>query len=302
MGWQTTVACLVRRHAFDFEAAGAEIGVEARLVREEFARQEFGAAQELEEPAEQLNASTFFEEQHNAKTDHESKREEVFERVLKCLGGGASRPLPESRVVEAWREQRAAEAAEEAKTYAVLAERAEMKKLAADRETLRRRFEPGSVDGIGEDPLAVNKSLVEPPTSLQLDTSGLDEILDAIEADYADRQCSDDLRGLFDLMDYASSNDFPQELDRKCIAVPPEADEEVVVAEPMDTFRCQTSRPSNLATAASTTPVPAKSSSTSKACLSRRNNYRMDTDQDSDDDDEDWRAQRFRYKQRADKC
>lgn len=180
MGWQAEVASLVRRHAFDFEAAGAEIGVDARTVREEFARQEFGAAPVTAKSAETLKDSTIFKEQRNVETEHQSKREAVFERVLKCLGGGASSPLRESRVVETWREQRTAEAAEEAKRHAVLAERAEMLKLAADREALRRRFEPGSADSRGEDPLSVNKSLVEPPASLQLDTSGLDEILDAV--------------------------------------------------------------------------------------------------------------------------
>ena len=52
MGWQSGVGELVRRHAYDFEAAAREVGATAKEVRLELARAEFGDEEEAPRPPE----------------------------------------------------------------------------------------------------------------------------------------------------------------------------------------------------------------------------------------------------------
>ena len=100
------------------------------------------------------------------------RKEEIFGRVLTSLGGGASNI--ESTIAfnsatntttsttysdyeltrQAYADNLAIKEAERLKKLALVEEQAEKVRLDKERDTLKRRFEHGSADGEGEDPLA----------------------------------------------------------------------------------------------------------------------------------------------------
>jgi len=100
------------------------------------------------------------------------RKEEIFGRVLNSLGGGAANI--ESTVAfnsanntttttsysdyeltrQAYADNLAIKEAERLKKLALVEEQAEKVRLEKERDTLKRRFEQGSADGEGEDPLA----------------------------------------------------------------------------------------------------------------------------------------------------
>jgi hypothetical protein len=100
------------------------------------------------------------------------RKEEIFKRVLTSLGGEASQLEAATAMVgehssesiaaaqdydttrQAYIEILAERDAQRAKREILAVEHAERLRLDADRETLRRRFEEGSADAVGEDPLS----------------------------------------------------------------------------------------------------------------------------------------------------
>ncbi|KAJ1446661.1 hypothetical protein M885DRAFT_545624 [Pelagophyceae sp. CCMP2097] len=245
MEWKRGVRDLVRRHAYNFDAAATECGATPKEIRMELARLEFGGDDEAAPaqvpaparpsvaaaPAPTMeivaapphaadeapwDAERFLDEERQRTRAARAARDKVFERVLTSLGGGA--PLGGAAetaggadpTVDAWRAARAAEAREDEAREARRAVDAETRALDAQRETLRRRFEPGSADALGLDPLAesaaagaANDDAPAQPAR-GLDFSGLDAALDALEAEAGEGvACSSDLEDLFRLMDSA---------------------------------------------------------------------------------------------------
>lgn len=203
---------VARRHCFDWVAVAEELSQSiSQPVSAEACRQTFASINLVTPPPrpkrlDELQDFTLDQLVEHVEALEESMRirkEVIFQRVLDSLGGAlpadqvilseeAQQIMQDARDRKALREAAAAQKAEEA---------AERRRLDEDRERLRRRFDPDSVDSVGEDPLAAIghgavHALVRPPSpvhaealssSLQFDLPDeLDVILSELEKELAE--------------------------------------------------------------------------------------------------------------------
>lgn len=94
------------------------------------------------------------------------RKEQIFSKVLSSLGGvtgvdsatsasmGAALGIEYDQTRQTYCDNLAAKEAERLKKVALAEEQAEKQRLDRERDVLKKRFEAGSADGVGEDPLA----------------------------------------------------------------------------------------------------------------------------------------------------
>ena len=174
-------------------------------------------------PQASWDAESFFREEQRRDRENFERKQKVFDRVLATLGGNQGTENVPRDVLEAFKRSREKEEDRLFEQEEAIRERAEARRLQAQRETLRRRFEKGSPDAVGLDPLAVRKPKEATETreelakaaaammprrggSINYDPAGLDKILDGIEREHGnidDGPISAELSELFALMDAA---------------------------------------------------------------------------------------------------
>ena len=185
-------------------------------------------------PQASWDAESFFREEQRRDRENFERKQKVFDRVLATLGGNQGTENVPRDVLEAFKRSREKEEDRLFEQEEAIRERAEARRLQAQRETLRRRFEKGSPDAVGLDPLAVKKPKEATETreelakaaaammprrggSINYDPAGLDKILDGIEREHGnieDGPISAELSELFALMDAAPKS-------KKKAAAPP---------------------------------------------------------------------------------
>ena len=186
-------------------------------------------------PQASWDAESFFREEQRRDRENFERKQKVFDRVLATLGGNQGTENVPRDVLEAFKRSREKEEDRLFEQEEAIRERAEARRLQAQRETLRRRFEKGSPDAVGLDPLAVKKPKEATETreelakaaaammprkggSINYDPAGLDKILDGIEREHGnieDGPISAELSELFALMDAAPKS------KKKAAAAPP---------------------------------------------------------------------------------
>ena len=174
-------------------------------------------------PTESWDAESFFREEQRRDRKNFERKQRVFDRVLETLGGDKGTANVPADVLEAFKRSQEKEEDRLYEQEENIRERAEARRLSAQRETLRRRFEAGSPDAVGLDPLASAKPKEARETREELakaaaammprngggvtyDPSGLDKILDGIEKEHGridEGPISSELSELFALMDSA---------------------------------------------------------------------------------------------------
>ena len=293
MDWRSDLKSVVVRHEFDFDAVAFEIGVPAKAIREEFTRQEFGDGPVVvteEEPPQSFEA--ILEADQAREKEHKEKRDAIFDRVLKSLGGGVKNW--DDEVAQTWLMERRKTEGDRAIFRARLAERSELLELRREREALRRRYDDDSPDAQGDDPLAgLDDNDVEDHEQPNLDSSGLDAVLDALDID-SGHTCSKELQDLFHLMDSSDDSKSPTTTTSVTAAKNIITHNDAVTSSSSISIVVESKQEDSLLSDynydAPKKVVSTSSTSMSTACMRRSMDYgsREEDDDDDEDDDEDW--------------
>jgi len=254
-------------------------------------------------PQASWDAESFFREEQRRDRENFERKQKVFDRVLATLGGNQGTENVPRDVLEAFKRSREKEEDRLFEQEEAIRERAEARRLQAQRETLRRRFEKGSPDAVGLDPLAVRKPKEATETreelakaaaammprrggSINYDPAGLDKILDGIEKEHGnieDGPISAELSELFALMDAAPRS-------KKKSATPPRPPDKNNRFSALSSPERKPKQPKRGPASRGTPGGP--------SARSRDYGTRVDNDSDGSDDD-DWRKARAARKTKA---
>lgn len=125
------------------------------------------SAVDIMQEYENMSYDELMEHVQTKEENMKQRKEQIFSQVLSSLGGvtgydssaatatmGAMLGMEYDQTRQAYSDNLAAKEAERLKKIALAEEQAERQRLDKERDSLKKRFEAGSADGVGEDPLA----------------------------------------------------------------------------------------------------------------------------------------------------